>query len=292
MDFLTGISLAERMVSAFPLSIGTSLAMESVFEPMQKPFDPERKVPNKVNSADYDTCYINLQTLYRNLVGALDKQIFNTANVNDLVATLLEEIGVIQGLFDSEGQGCVAKFYHAEHHDLHSMVNAGRLVGVKLREPNTDNQKFFHAQEQKCLKVLDTFTDSILKFKDSLEAASYERALVITHQPYDLIHYGKFKQIDLLESNTGVLKPRYAWGSKYHPLGDRDMSHLPFCRKLLMVFGDKTEIKPGSAGMRAQVYEVSKLKNWSPLTTLDKINLDLQIAILDPAMAAMLRSYN
>lgn len=292
MDFLSGISLAERMVSAFPLSIGTSLAFESVFEPMQKPFDPDRKVPNKVNPADYDTCYINLQTLYRNMVGALDKNLFNTANVNDLIATMLEEIGVIQGLFDSEGQGCIAKFYHADHSDLRSYVNSGRLVGVKLREPNTDNQKFFHAQEQKCLKALDTFTDSILKFKDTLESASYERALVVTHHPYDLIHYGKFKQIDLLESNTGVLKPRYAWSSKYHQLGEHDLSHLPFCRKLLLVFGDKTEIKPGPLNVRNQVYEVSKRKNWNPLTTMDKINLDLQVSILDPAVAAMLRSYN
>ena len=292
MDYTAGISLVERMTSAFPLSIGTSLAMESIFEPMMKPYDPDRKIPNKVNPADYDTCYVNLQTLYRNLVGSMDKDLFNRATINDLIATLIEEIGVIQGLFDSEGNGCQVKFYVAEHSDLKRNVSLGRYVGVKLREATTDNQKYFEAQEKNCLKYLNTFTDSILQFKDALEPVGAERALVITHHPYDLINFAKFRQLDLLESNTGVLKTRYQWASKYHPLGDKDLSQLPFNKKLLLVFGDKAEIKPGSANLRNQVYDVSIRYNWVPTTTMDKINLNLQLGVLDPAMAAMLRSYN
>lgn len=288
----TGISLSERMVSAFPLSIGTSLAMESVFSPMQKPYDPERKIPQKVSPGDYQVCYINLATMYRNMVGAMDKQVFTTAHIDDLIATLIEEVGVIQSLFDSEGEGCAVKFYIANHDDLHSGVRFGRLVGVKLREATTDNQKYYEAQEKKCLKALHTFTDSIIEFKDSVKPKDRETAFILTHQPYDLINYGKFAQLDLLESNTGVLKPRYMWGSKYHPMGERDMSHLPFHRKLLFIFGDKAEIKPGGTNIRNQIYDISIKRNWNPTTTLEKINLELGIDILDPALAAIIKSYS
>lgn len=291
MDYFQGISLAERVTSAFPLSIGTSLAMESLFEPMQKPYDPERKIPNKVNLNQYDTCYINLETLYRNLVASLEKTAFSTASVNDLIATLIEEIGIIQGLFDSEGNGCQVKFYHAEHKTLESYASSGRYVGLKLRTPTTDNQRFFHAQQLQVFKALDTFTDSILKFKDAFEATSYESALILTHHPYDLIHFKDFKQLDLLESNTGILKPRYQWNTKYHSLGTHDLSHLPFSKKLLFVFGDKSEIKPGSSTMRQAVYDVSKRYDWNPTTTPDRVTYTLQIGILDPAVAAMLNSY-
>lgn len=291
MDHFSGISISTRMTSGFPLSIGTALAFESVFEPIQKPYDQDRRIPVRLDPSKYDTCYVNLSTLYRNLVGSMEKNTFNLATVDDLLATLIEEIGVIQSLFASDGAGCVPKFYVAEHKTLTRGVKLGSYVNLKLREATTENQKYYHAQEETCIKLLNKYTDSIVQFPDAVTPTGHERAFILTHRPYDLIEHGKFSQLDLLESNTGVLKTRYEWASKYHPFGEKDLSHLPFNKKLLFIFGDKAEIKPTLSSIRAQVYDLSVQRNWTPTTTMDKINLTLQIGILDPAVAAMLRSY-
>lgn len=291
MSNFQGITISERMVSAFPISIGTSLALESIFQPMQSPYDPERKIPQKVDIGDYDTMYVNLATLYRNLVGSMEKHTFSLAHADDLIATLLDEIDVIQSLFLGEAGKTVVKFYLADHGTLKRNVSFGRYVGVKLRESSTENQKFYAAQEATCLKALSSFSDSVLKFSDAFECSQRERALLLTHLPYDLINHRGFDQLDLIESNTGVLKGRHRWCTKYHPMGERDMSHLPFHKKLLFVFGDKYEIKPGPKGLRDEVYRVSVERNWTPATTLDKVKLDVSVAVMDPAIVAMFKSY-
>lgn len=62
-----------RTVSAFPLSVGTSLALESVFNGVQEPIDPNRVIPQKVEINNYDAFWINVGTLFRNLYNALNK---------------------------------------------------------------------------------------------------------------------------------------------------------------------------------------------------------------------------
>ncbi len=60
--------LAERTVSAFPLSIGTSLAFESLFDGRQAPYDNERELPSRINIDDYKIFLINVGTLIRNII--------------------------------------------------------------------------------------------------------------------------------------------------------------------------------------------------------------------------------
>jgi hypothetical protein len=95
-------------------------------------------------------------------------------------------------------------------------------------------------------------------------------------------------KLDLLESHTGKLKPRYEWGSKFYPLGDRDMSHLPFIEKLLLIFGDKVLIQPALTKIRQQVYDVSIKRGWTSMTTKAKVVMDLSTDIPEPMIARML----
>ena len=91
--------------------------------------------------------------------------------------------------------------------------------------------------------------------------------------PYDLLSHKRFHQLDLLESNTGKLKKKHAWNSKYYPVGKADMSHLPFMKMLLMVFGDRPLIHPSIFKLRDSILQTSVKRGWTPVTTRDKVIL-------------------
>lgn len=292
MEYALGMSLAERAVSGFPVSIGTSLALESLFNPIQTPYDPERKIPNRADLEKTDTCWFNITTMFRNLVGAIDKSVYLKARAEDFGATLLEEMGVIEGLFSQFSPHCRPVFYYSTYDDLRKAIASKRIIGVFLREPNTENQKYYQNLLLNAIKYIDKHTESVLKFNDAVRPKRYENAIILTHQPYDLVDFMQFRDVELLESNTGVLKPRFQWNTKYHPFGEKSLHHLPFNRKLLLCMGDKSLIKPGPLPLRKQILETSLNRHWTPTTTLDKINLELGLDVRDPYMLAVLNSMN
>ena len=286
-DSFSSLTLPERAVSAFPLSIGTSLAFESVFPGRQAAFDPERKIPDRVDLSQYETCWINVTTLFRNLIGSISKEAFLNAKPGLLAATLEEEIAVIHSLFELEGHNtCKVELYYSTYEKLLSR----KILGLEFREPNTDSQKFYHSQLLDTLKIMEKNTDSIQKLNDALMPKRREKAFVITHQPYDLINWKHFDRLDLLESHTGILKPRALWSSKYYSMSGQSFAHLPFHRKLLLIFGDSSLIKPMPMVLRKEILDISIRYNWSPLTTSDKITLDTGLAIKDPFTLSIIRS--
>lgn len=286
----SGITLTNRVTSGFPISIGTALAIETLFNPVEAPYDPKRVVPPKINLEKYNVFLINIRTLYRNLVSSLTKEDFNIATVEDLATTLEEEINTIQGLMEDHQSHCKLVLYQAEHKPLKQNVQHKRYLNVALREAKTDNQRFFHAQEEAVLKLMNRHTDSIVKFDDVPYSDKYEKGLILTHYVYDLIKYATFSQLDLLESNTGFVKPKFEWNTKFHNFGKEALSHLPFHLKTLLIFGDRSLLYPLSPSIRKAVLEVSIKKNWTPMTTLDKIKLDLELGLADPAMFAIIRT--
>src|SRR5574343_113330 len=118
-NYVSGQTLNERAVSGFPVSIGTSLALESIFDSTQDPYDPERKIPQRIDVSNYQAFFVNISTLFRNLSSAVDKQAFLSATTGQLTATLEEEIEVITSLFQNEGGGvCKRIFYFSDHSKL------------------------------------------------------------------------------------------------------------------------------------------------------------------------------
>ncbi len=286
-DSLSTMTLPERAVSAFPLSIGTSLAFESVFPGRQPPFDPDRQIPVHVDLTQYNTCWINITTLFRNMSSALDKETFLGAKPAMLAATLEEEISVIQSLFEMEGNNtCKVELYYSTYDKLMSR----KVLGLDFRTPSTDGQRFYHGQLQDTLKLMERHTDTIQKMNDGLMPVHRSKAFVLTHQPYDLTHWNRFDHLDLLESNTGLLKPRSTWGSKFYPMSGQSFAHLPFHRKLLLIFGDKSLIKPMSMILRKQILDISVAYDWKPNTTMEKINLNIGLAIKDPFTLSILHA--
>lgn len=286
VKFLPGGTFHERATSGFPLSIGTALAFESIFKPIQPVNDPNRQLPEPVKLENYDECWINLSTLYRNLLSSVKPEVWLHANTESIVSTLLNEIEIIQALFQNEGMNQVSPvFYHTSYDGYRKNPK----IGVLLREPNTDQQKVYSQKFNDAFKKMLKLTDDILQYDQTINPPRKVRVLMITHQPHDLVNYNHFSHLDLLESHTGVLKPRVRWNTKYCPIANENLFHLPFNRKLLLVFGDRVLIQPMPIKFRKTVLESSFKRNWTPMTTLDKINMDLELDILSPYDLAVFR---
>lgn len=271
----TGKSLSDRLLSSFPLSLPTGLAFESVFSPRIGRYDDKREIPNKVQISQYSEIWINLWTLFRNLVSSVDNSVFLSSNHKELADILKFEIDLIDDLFRNEGQShCRPIFYIPNYRQLRLQAK------VKLREARTDAQKFYESQLNRTMEVLSK--DKELSIMDKIQPHKRVKALILTHIPFDLLSYTHFDRLDLLESNTGKLKSRFEWNTKYYPVGENDLSHLPFNYKLLYIFGDRVLIHPSDFKLRKLILDISKRRDWVVTTTLDKILMDCELDIREP----------
>lgn len=280
-------TLSGRVVGGFPLSVATSLAFESIFSPRQAPYDPQRIVPDEIVLSTYQECYINIATLFRNMKGATEKSAFANASPMELKYALETEMDVINSLFSIEGNNvCKPRFYHCTYRTLESSLPRG----VEMRKDSSDGQKQYTYRLEKTLELLERSSDEILRFDKTIRPPKKVNALLISHAPYDLLSHSLFNEFHLLESMTGRLKRKYSWNTKYFPVGELNMTILPFHRKLLMLFGDRVLIHPGDMKLRRLVMEIAAMRQWNPMTTVSKIDLDFQVEIRDPAAAQHLKN--
>lgn len=281
--------LSSRTTSSFPISIGTALAMESIFLEGSLPkYDKDREVPNIIKLSNYDEIWINISTLIRNISGSVEKDVFRLSDPNEILDVLLNEIENINSLFSIEGKGiCVPKYYVCTYNKL---KNKYKDRGVKFREDKTELQKLYSSKIDNTIKLLTKNTDSVYYFDSEVKSDVRSRSMIITHVPYELLSYTNFNRLDLLETHTGKLKTRFHWNSKYYPIGDYDLSNLPFLKKLLLVLGDSVLIQPSDIRLRRLIYEVSQKGKWTSATTLDKVKSDFDNYISEPYVVKFLRT--
>lgn len=281
------LPFTERAVSGFPLSVGTSHAFETLFPSTQNPYDKERKIPECPPLEQIQSCYINVDTLFRNLVGSLDKRTFTEGDIGRFLVTIEEEISTIEGLFHTNASYILPIFYHSDYSDLIKKIEKHPSKIVTLREPNTIGQKLYEDRRLKVLTELHRRTDKIKKYKAGIYPDRYESSLVLTHHPYDLINYNKFSDISLLESNTGMVKNRSLWYTKFHSHPRHSLNNIPFNEKTLLLFGDKTMITPVKLAARDAILAIADQRHWTSLTTMEKLTLDITLGSKDPFLIAM-----
>ncbi len=275
MDY-TG-ELASRTISAFPLSIGTSLAFESIFEGRMAPYDPSRSIPEHISIGDYTHMYINVVTLIRNFLGALPREVAVGVSPVVLANGISEEIEIINSILMNEGRDvCKAVYYYSTYAPIHRLKN----THVEIRTAKTDKQKAAEHQLESTLKIL--FKSGIVAEVTDLIPAEYaERILMLTHHAYDLLAYKSVSKLDLIESHTGKLKGRNLWYTKLHAMGETDLSCIPFHKRMLMVFGDHTLFYPWPFKARQSVVDVAKKGKWTFATTDEKIRVDMNAYMKD-----------
>lgn len=267
--------LNDRTITSFGLSIGTGLALESVFDPTQERYDNNRTIPNKININDYVYHYINIYTLIRNILNACSLLNVKELHINYTNTTLLNilvaETNLIHALY-TNNTDCKVIFYLPKYKWLlHTLEKTKKL---DKNNNYIENVKIIYLYNYITYHV-DTlsFVCNLMVLENyNLNFVQNQKSLITTHLGIDLC----YKNIDLLESHTGLLKKSNSFNSKYIKLGkDYDMSILPYNDVLLSIFGDKSLIPPTEREIRLKTYELAK-KRWSFTTGRSIIKNDLK----------------
>lgn len=244
--------------SSFPVSIGTGLSLETLFTPLTESVDPERVVENLPDLSVYTLYIFNVSTLVRNILSTFTFEQIANVPLDSVYEILNDEVEFLKGFFESNNVPIV--FY------VNSYSYFKKAYPDKLRKPTTDKQRRLDTILTYCLNKAGKELP-VQKFDKDIHYGKEHRGLLFTHVPADLLSYGKFTTLDLLESHTGKIKSRKEWNTKYYPIPNKDMSFLPFMEYLLTTFGDKVMFSPDNLKKREEVYDSLKKKNVNPLTT-------------------------
>lgn len=249
--------LTSRPMSGFPVSIATSLALETLFNPTMQVADESRIVPQKVDPTTYDLYMINVSTLARNLLQSVPWRDIATVPKNQVVDALLEEIEFLTGFFQAANLSL--KFYWNSYSFALKTYDS-----KKIRQPTTPQQQAFQQLMDYCTAPIRK-QDEVLTFSKDISVDRGAKCLLMSHVPWDLLSWGNFHKLDLLESHTGKVKSRKDWNTKYYPIKDKDFSFLPFMEYLLTTFGDNVMFTPAPLKERLELYDVLVKKRVHPL---------------------------
>lgn len=265
--------LSQRTMSAFPISIGTSLALESIDKGPNDPYDKERIIPNTVDTQKYSELWVNLFTLFRNIYQSVSTASRDGIDPVEYKDTLLQEIDIIKDFITRHTAGklkCV--FYASDYADLKS-----KHPHARIRQDNTDKQKLYTDTMLKVVGgVFKHFTKedkSIKHFKLKLEPDKATNVLLLTHYAYDLLSFKNFNTLDMLESHTGILKPKGLWYTKL--TNGSSLVTIPFNQMTLQVFGDSQTFSPLNKEVRQQLIDISTRYEWNSLTSKDRVRLGI-----------------
>lgn len=266
-------ALAAREVGQFPVSIATSLALEGALG-----IYPERPVVNPPPISQYQELWINIRTLMRNLLGSLPADVVEKFEPGHFGLAIPQEVAAIEDEVLRRSQGLIrVVVYVSDHTDLSRVLN-----GAVIRTANTPKQKFQEALEREGLRRLDEQLE-IRKFKTIIDGRQ-RKALILSHHPVDLLSRTNFRQLDLLESHTGIIKDASQWSTKL--TNGKELPPLPFNKFTLSLFGDNGQLLSGQPiKLRKAVLEVAESDRWTAITTVDKIRAGLK-KIQDPSVRA------
>jgi hypothetical protein len=253
--------LAERALGAIPVSIATSLAIESACG-----IHPEITV-TKAPVLNNRLLMVNIRTLIRNIYGALETEIKKQLTTRQIITALMEEMSIIESCINKYSDGiCSVVFYACSHGALK------RLYPYAIhRQITTDIQiHYAHLEKMSIKELLDIpNTHDIRTFDVGIEG-KYPDTLMLTHLPVDLMSRYSFSQLLLLESHSGKIKNHLEWNSKLTK--GVDLLKIPFCKFTLQVFGDNGNLfSPMPQAIKEEVRRMAEEDHWTVTTTKDKI---------------------
>ena len=256
----------EKETSSFPVAIGTGLALESMFDPVIEPYDPDREIPNKVELKDYKYHIWNIYTIIRNLLHSVDeKDKISLITDKNFTKELNQEIDTLVNLYNNTDLTVV--IFIPDYDKVMDSFNKHKvseftkpmveLLAVRdyLKNYTPDG-------------LINTITGgfNIPRMEGNI--------LLTTHLTVDLLN--QHNKITLLESNTGKVKSKYEWYTKYHPIGKRDLDTIPMLEEVLYILGDHNMVIPAPLTTRLELYQVAIDRRWTSKTTREKIVADLR----------------
>lgn len=245
--------MAERVLGEeISVSVATALALEA-------------QVAKEDVAQRVDAVFLNLRTLWRNFANAYDRN--DRPHIRELLTPFVEEIMLIQGIIRHGGVHGVV--YYPHYTDPGST-----FPNAELKEHKTENQQRVLVEEKIAMDFVRNLKElQITECKYRLPQLN-GRVWILSHHPIDLLSRYSFSNMMLLESHTGVLKGPLDWNSKLST--NEAYSRIPFNEMTLQVFGDGYLLKGKSLKYKKVLQAVASQNSWTPLTTKDKITLNLK----------------
>jgi hypothetical protein len=242
--------IAQRAVGHYPLSVATSLALEGlagIYEDRPESPPPILK---------YDQMWVNMKTLFRNFMGSLEKSLVDMMDAVEAAEAISEEMERVQDIVKDLNPHCQVMFYVSNYVGMER-----KYPKAVIRLDTTPRQKIFTATQSDCISaLLDKHKDdeNIRVFQRMLEypTVPLPSVVVLTHYAYDLLSANVFKRLDLIESYTGIVKPKALWYTKFYQ--GRDLVMIPFREDMIQIFGDNETFSPWASGARREIIEIAK----------------------------------
>lgn len=261
-------AIADREVGGLPISIGTSFAIESACGILQDRDEQGNPIPTKPKPAPLNNVkelWINIRTLFRNLYGAIPKEVKELTLPKHLVMALHEEIQIINATVAKITGGSVEVVYYlCTYEGLPK-----KFPKSQIKEPKTDKQISQWGLEQNTVRVMLGSHPEIRRFNVDIEG-NHPNAFILSHCAVDLLSRHNFRSLQLLESHTGKIKPHTQWNTKLS--NGKELSNIPFNRLTLQVFGDgPVFFSPMPIKIRKALLEIADQYKWTSVTSKEKM---------------------
>ena len=259
--------LSDRKISTFPLSIGTSFAMEAFEEGQKEPYDFARIPTPKLNPADYEEFWINLVTLHRNMVNSISSADARSVSPEEYATELEIEVDVIRSFMAARVPGVKPIFYSCAYRGLKKAYPHAQLALTR-----TPKQEFLQSLTGRTISEFykkNKLGAGLRHFELDIKPTNRSKALILTHYAHDLTAKG-FDTIDLLESHTGAVKGKSQWWTKFT---DQRTQRIPLTKLTLQIFGDSTLFYMHNLKIREELIDLAENNKWTYATTDERIRL-------------------
>lgn len=277
-DNLSREALSSRAVGQYPLSVATSLAIESLVGIL--PEAPADVPP----ITQYDVLWVNMRTLLRNLLGSLETEKRKLLTVETVAEYLVNEMRTIETICVEKGDGRFeVTYYICSYDDLTYSFNKAILKHV-----TTPAQKQAEVFEKAVFEVIARDHQGSIPYlmlKRKFPEVGL-KALILSHYAIDLLQRYRFESLTLLESHTGAIKPPQMWNTKLK--NGRDLERIPFDRMSIQMFGDGVTFTPMAIKVRNKIIEIAEKNKWTPVTTKDYV-IHCVVQNRDPALEALVK---
>ncbi len=264
-------TISSREVGQIPISIGSSLALEGAFGILED--NPNHNpIINQI-----DVLYVNLRTLIRNLIGAIDSERLNDVFPEDLAYALINEMTIIEQSVARVSSGRVkTQIYLCNYRGIPK-----RFPYAILKAANTEKQKLAALREENAIiELMEQLSRNpsikIMETDIDLENDN-RRVLMMTSYAVDLLQRYRFNSLTLLESHTGATKPPALWHTKLS--NGKELSNIPFDRMTIQFFGDNSNLFTAfPIKYRRTMLDIAQKNRWTSMTTKDYILSSLKKA--------------
>lgn len=257
-------ALSSRELGQIPVSIGTSLALEGAFGILEDNHNANPIINN------VDVIYVNIRTLIRNMVGAIETEALHSVFPEDLAYILVNELTTIEQAVSVFTEGRVkVQPYLCNYRQLPK-----RFQFAILKNANTERQRWAALREENTVIEFKNILHehpSIIPIETDMDLPrDNRRVLLLSNYAIDLLQRYRFSAITLLESHTGATKPPALWYTKL--TNGKDLTNIPFDRMTLQFFGDNGNLFTGfPIKYRRVMLDIAVKNHWTALTTKDLI---------------------